>query len=410
MSDYTGRDQQLLRWVEASPPAFEVVRENRLLRLDESTWQSAPRRLERGAGASYSQLARSAEFGPWWQSAVGGRQPGIRRFSLQLPADVWPRPWEAIIGALDPPRWDQVSIIRQVVGDAAGAQPSKLDEPLTVLRVEGAPTLGSDTLDLAAESESLRRAYEQLDFHETQAIAPPVAVKGRFDNLCLALVEHRPTILWFSGHARAEPPGILLDDEHWLDPGEFVEILRQAKERGGRTPLYAVLWACRTGSAPQFGEPTPAPAFVDALSAQGVAALLVSQAPLGDDIAERVAGSLLRALASGLPLDYGLVHARADLMRSALDNQTLFDTIDWICPVIWSKGHPPLALHWTDRREQSATRQALARKLLPARLSGVTEPAASVEPWPDQSRVWVTSAAPDATASQTSWWPSDCLV
>jgi hypothetical protein len=209
-----------------------------------------------------------------------------------------------MIGALDPPRWDQVSIIRQVVGDAAGVQPSKLDEPLRVLRVEGAPTLGKRHARSRRRIPEPAREYEPLDFHETQTIAAPVVVKGRFDDLWSALVEHRPTVLWFSGHARAEPPRLLLDDEHWLNPAELVEILRQAKERGGRAPLYTVLWACRTGSAPQFGEPTPAPAFVHALSAEGVAALLVSQAPLGDDVAGRVAGSLLRALASGLPLDH----------------------------------------------------------------------------------------------------------
>jgi hypothetical protein len=404
MSDGLAREEdQILRWIEGSPPAFEVVKEGRVLALGEAAWQAATQRLEPGAGESYGQLARSGQFGPWWPSAVGGQLPGIRRFRLQLPSEVWRRPWEGMIGALDPLRWGQVSIIRQTASDAAPIHPSKLESALTVLCIQGAPTLDDDTLDLEAELHALQTAYGALDFAAARAVAPPIAVKGRFHDLDAVLLKHFPTIIWFSGHARPDPPGLLLDDGHWLEPRELAGILRSAREKGGRTPLYAVLWACHTGSAPPFGKPSPAPAFVEALSAEGVAALLVSQAPLGDDVARRVAGEIFSALASGLPLDHGVTRARADLMRLAPDDETLLKGLDWMCPVVWSRGCPPPTLCWTDQREEWARRQGLARKLLPARLANLPEQPATLEPWPDVPRLWVTSAAPDAEEPRAQW-------
>jgi hypothetical protein len=51
-------------------------------------------RLDPGASASHSKLARTGEFGRWWPDACGGDLLGIRRFCLQLPPSVWERPWE----------------------------------------------------------------------------------------------------------------------------------------------------------------------------------------------------------------------------------------------------------------------------------------------------------------------------
>jgi hypothetical protein len=290
---------QVLRWMEGAPPAFEVAREGRVLKLDETTWRAATERLEPGAGKMYCELAQRGEFGPWWHSAVGGRQPGIRRFRLQLASHAWQRPWEGMIGALDPPRWGQVSLIRQTADDVAPIHPSKLESAMTVLCIQGEPMLGVDTLDLEAEQRAIETAYRALDHGVVQAVAPPVTIKVGASDLFPALLEHSPSVLWFSGHARSDPPGLLLGDGHWLEPRELVHILRSTRKEGGRTPLYVVLWACRTGSPPQFGGTTPAPAFVDALAAEGVAALLVSQAPLGDDVAALVAGKVFNALASG---------------------------------------------------------------------------------------------------------------
>jgi hypothetical protein len=100
---------QVLRWTEGTPPGFEVAEEGRVLKLDQATWQASSERLQPGAGRSYCELGQRGDFGPWWRSAVGGRQPGIRRFRLQLPFEAWQRPWEGMIGALDPPRWGQVT-------------------------------------------------------------------------------------------------------------------------------------------------------------------------------------------------------------------------------------------------------------------------------------------------------------
>lgn len=404
MTNDEGREEdQVLRWVAGSPPAFDVEREKRRLSLDGKSWKMAEERLKLGAGGTYSELARAGEFGRWWPSAIGGQRSGIRRFRLQLPPQEWERPWEGMIAALDPPRWNQVSIVRQSASDTSPVHPSKLESALSVLCIQGAPTLAGDTLDLDAELRALKSAYAALDFAVRQAVAPPIAVKGRFHDLGSALLEYRPSVLWYSGHARDNPPGLLLDDGRWITPEDLVGILRAAKANGGRTALYVVLWACRTGSAPLFAEPTPAPAFVDALAAEGVAALLVSQAPLGDDVARRVAAEVFTALASGLPLDHGVTRARADLMRLADEKGTLLTELDWMCPVVWAKGYPPPALSWSDRREVGARRQGLARKLLPARLLRLAEPAPAVKPWPDEPRVWVMSAAPGAEGPRIEW-------
>ncbi len=392
----------VLRWVEHPAPGFEVASHGRVLTFEPARWQAAEARLQPGAGASYSELARSGEFGRWWPSACGDSQAGIRRFRLQLPPSVWERPWEGMVGALDWPRWDQVSLIRQTAADTAPVHPAKLEESLTVLCVQGAAlAAGLDTLDLAAELNALQSAYAALDFAVRQAVAPPKAVKGRLTELEATLLENRPTVLWFSGHARAEPPGLLLDDRQWLTPDAMARILRDVKAKGGRTPLYTVLWACQTGSAPVFGEPTPAPAFVEALSDEGVAALLVSQARLSDEVARRVAGRIFTALASGQPLDHGVARARGELMRSA--DQDLGQSFDWMCPVVWSKGFPPPSLSWTDRREEGARRQGTARKLLPARLHHLFEQQLESMPWADVPRLWVKSATPGAEAPRLEW-------
>src|SRR5262249_44707484 len=63
-SSGTSADGQVLRWVEGTPPAFEVVRDGRVLLIQDAAWQGAAPRLEPGAGASYGELARRGAFGP----------------------------------------------------------------------------------------------------------------------------------------------------------------------------------------------------------------------------------------------------------------------------------------------------------------------------------------------------------
>ena len=396
----------LLRWIEQPAPGFEDVEAGRSIPFDAAAWAAAEERLQSGAGASYPNLARAGEFGSWWPDRCGGDSPGVRRFRLQLPPSVWERPWEGLVGGLDPPRWDLVSVIRQTEADASPPQPAELSDPLSILWLRGAPSgAGLDTLDLAAEFTAMETAYANLDLAARQAIAAPTAATASLDSLLAMLIEHRPAVLWFSGHGRDGPAGLLLADNHWLTPEELAEKLRDAAARGGRTPLYVILWACQTGSAPRFAARGPAPEFTKALCDVGVAAVLASQAPLSDKAALLATGHIFVALASGRPLDHAVARVRAALMRET--RQNLGAAFDWMCPVVWSKGSPPPALSWRDRREQVTQRQAAAHKLVPPALGDALaedRPAdRAVAPWPSATRLWVKTSAPGAQAPRVEW-------
>jgi len=403
----------LLRWVQSPAPGFEDVDAGRTVAFDAGAWIDAVDRLRPGAGPSYLKLARAGEFGPWWSDKCGGESTHVRRFRLQLPPSVWERPWEGLVSALDPLRWDQISVIRQIEADDSLPQPSELSEPLGIVCLQGAAAgPGLDSLDLVAEFEAVKTAYANLDLGAREAVFPPTAVKASLDSLPAILVEHRPTVLWFSGHGRDNPAGLLLADNHWLTPAELGSAITSAAGQGGRTPLYVILWACRTGSAAPFAARGPAPEFVSALQELGVAAILASQAPLSDKAALVAAGHVLSALTAGRPLDHAVARVRAVLMRQA--GQKLGDVMDWMCPVIWSKGSAPPALSWSDRTEYTSQRQAAAHKLVPAAIRGALGEDGQVDSsgksWPDQSRIWVKASAPSGAHAQRIEWARRTLA
>ena len=135
-------DGLVLTWVSDPGPGMRVPggAGTRIVTFISDIWSGAPTRLQQGAAAQYQKLARSGDFGPWWLNACGGEQPGVRRFRVQMPSTEWERPWEAIVAALDPSRWGDVSIIRQIEGDEAPRHPSSLSEALSVLVLQGAPS------------------------------------------------------------------------------------------------------------------------------------------------------------------------------------------------------------------------------------------------------------------------------
>jgi len=392
-----------LRWIDGPPPAF-MDNDRRIIAFDRDAWEAADSRLQLGAGESYRRLATSGEFGRWWPDQCGGASPGIRRFRLRLPAFVWERPWEGLVAGLEPVRWDQVSLIRQAETDVAPPQPSELGDPLQVLCLHGAAgSPGLATLDLAAEFAAIDSAYAEVDFNVRLAVTRPVALPARLDTLESTLLQHRPTILWFSGHGRADPPGLLLDDGGWLTPERLAAAFRSVVSRGGRTPLYVVLWACQTGSTAPFAAPATAPRFIEALCAEGVAGLVAAQAPLSDEAARTTAGHIFSTLASGRPIDHAVARIRGELMqRAGVTN--LGQSIAWMCPVVWSPGAPPPSLQWHDRREEEAQRQSAAHKLLPPGLRTLAGELRASDTdgiaWPDVPRLWVTSGSPDAQGAR----------
>lgn len=398
----------VLAWIEIPSPGIRVLggKEHRDVAFEPGAFAAASVGLQARTAESYYKLGGLGEFGRWWLDACGGEWPGIRRFRIQMPSHQWERPWEAIVSALDFSRWDDVSLVRQIERDTMDHHPSELDDPLSILCLQGAadgPSL--DRLDLEAEFKVLTAAYDALDLSVRHAISQPIMVKPGFAELEAILLDCRPTVLWFSGHARPNPPGLLLNDGHWLTPEEFSNLLQQVQAKGGRTPLYIILLACETGSPGRFASPTAAPPFINALGEDGVAALLVSQTPLSDVAARQIAIQVFTALASGRPLDHGVARARGELMRLAGAN--LVAEFDWIGPVVWSKGYLPPSLSWRDGREGKAQRQGAARKLLPAGLRELMPLASQAQqgclPWPDKQRVWVKSTLSGAAASRLLW-------
>ncbi len=398
----------LISWLRGELPGVRVSgdAEPREFLFELHRWGDAPSRLDVGAGGPYRRLGESGDFGKWWADRCGGDRPGIRRFRVRMPPPLWERPWEAIVSALDTSRWADVSILRQTQDDHQPNQVSELDGPLSVLCLQGAASgIDLHVLDLDAEFSGISRAYESLDLSARNAIVPPAVKKIKSSDLEALLRIHRPSVLWFSGHARSSPPGLLLQDDHWLTPEELATAIKKVGLEGGKTPLYVVLWGCDTGSAQRFETPKAAPPFIDALAECGVLALVASQAPLPDRAAIRVAHQIFVALGSGRPIDHGVARARDQLMRTP--GQNLAEETDWICPVVWCKGSAPETLRWSDGREKGARRQDATRKLLPAELREILQlediEARSITPWPDNPKLWIASTAPGSATARVSW-------
>ena len=171
----------------------------------------------------------------------------------------------------------------------------------------------SDRIDARKLAELLRGNHVKPVYHGENGVRTlrelarsylTTVVSASLDSLPAVLIEHRPSVLWFSGHGRDDPAGLLLADNHWLTPEQLCSALLDVAAQGGRTPLYVILWACQTGSPARFAARGPAPEFVKALHEVGVTAILASQAPLSDKAALLAAKHVLSALAAGRPLDH----------------------------------------------------------------------------------------------------------
>jgi hypothetical protein len=218
----------LISWMDDPAPGVTVGGENpRKFVFDRALWEAAPSSLQAGAALAYQQLGRSGEFGPWWLGKCGGETTVARRFRLRMPPSEWERPWEGFIGAIDREFRPYVSIVRQTEDDSDPHHATELDAPMQVLCLHGAdsgPNLG--VLDLDGEFKALRSAYEGLDLAARGSIAEPRAAKVDQANLKSLILEHSPSVLWYSGHASADPPGLLLNDGYWLTPEELAAALQ----------------------------------------------------------------------------------------------------------------------------------------------------------------------------------------
>ena len=386
------------------PDGWEVTRgaDTRKVCVDPTEWNALPATLEPGATEHYRRFAESADYLRWWAAACGDNAPGIRRFAVRTASEHWERPWESTIAALDESRWQDVAMIRLVAGQRASVAPWEIGRPMRVLVVQGqAAGEGLDRLNLTAELNALRQARSRLD-SAAKKLVPRIEARAPGDaELVGALSETKPTLLWLSGHARADPPGFLLADGSWLSPGCLASAVGDASKTSGVVPLYVVLWACKTGLAERFAAPGAAPPFIAELAKVGVSAVLATLGPLADDIAPDVAAAVLRTVALGRPLDHAIARGRAELMTRLAKS----DRDDWACPVVWCVDLPPAEIVWSNAAAP-AQRQDLARRLLPPR----SEPAeldatgrAQAASWSRHRRVWVTESEPGTWEVRSAW-------
>ncbi|MBF0889761.1 MULTISPECIES: CHAT domain-containing protein [Gluconobacter] len=384
---------------------WDVIRggDRRHVPIDAAFFAAAPRYLESQASERYRQLANSPNYLSWWADACGGEAPGIRRFAVHTPAVHWERPWEATIASLGEARWSDVAMVRLVLGEAKGVAPQEIGAPLRTMLLQGQEVAeGLQGLDLVAERTALEHARAQLDA-AVQALVSPIETRqiGQAD-LVAALIEVKPTILWLSGHATADPPGFLLVDGHWLSPDDLAAAVKEAAQASGRVPLYVVLWACKTGLNPRFAAPRAAPPFVAALASVGVSAVLATLAPLADDIAPDFAAEVFTAIAAGRPLDHAVARARAKLMASQLPAGERYD---WACPVTWCVDAPSDEIEWSDAAA-SAQRQSLARRLVVDPLETAELDGAGVAQtglWAQYRRIWVVNRSASSFQVRSEW-------
>ncbi|QCO02837.1 CHAT domain-containing protein [Azospirillum argentinense] len=386
-------------------PGWDATRggSTRAVPFDAALWAAVPSTLRPGATDLYRQLATSPDYLRWWADACGGDAPGIRRFTIETPAEHWERPWEATIAALDETRWRDVAIVRLVSGQPGVISPQVIGAPLRVLVVQGlevAPNL--QDLDLDAELAALTLARTRLDAAAQTLVCPIEARQTGQADLVAALAEVKPTLLWLSGHATEDPAGFLLADGNWLTPDALAAALSDAARISGVVPLYVVLWACKTGLNERFAAPGAAPPFIRALAAAGVSAVLATLGPLADDIAPDFAATVFGAVAVGRPLDYAVARGRAALMTMQVGAG---ERDDWACPVVWCVDAPAEEIAWSEAAEP-AQRQDLARRLLPQGLKPTDLEAGGVaqaEIWSHHRHVWVVNRLAGSFQVRSEW-------
>jgi tetratricopeptide (TPR) repeat protein len=354
--------------------------------------------------ARFERLVSGTRLQRWWDGACGG---GEVAFSLDFAKGAWDIPWELLLQRTEVSP-NGIAIVRRA-GASVPLAPAVFGERLRLLILLGSDVLLSEKgeslgqrLDLQAEAEALVAAWEGLETHVKACIERPVVLRTT-SALSGVVAEHRPHIVWFSGHGRAKPPALLFADGTWTSPAALAQHLVRAEQ----APLYAVFWACDTGRSEKGAGPLlDPPAFIHALSSAGVVSAVVMQAPVRDVSARAMARDFLRHLAGGLPLERAVARVRAGLLESPPDGA---HPLDWASPVTWGSAGLVRRLIWNAGTQRLAQLQLLGRQsfraqaAMPAVLESSSTPGelerAAV--WTETSRVWVHS--PRDPESQYRW-------
>lgn len=360
----------------------------------------APRRV-RGTAARWRferLISGSGVLRDWWLETCGGSGSERVRFLFRFPEPVASIPWELLASTPQRRNSRRLSFVRSLPGTPRPL-PGKLDRKLSVLMVLGDENGGGGRLDLQGEARLIREAYDILPSGVRQAVAPPVLVQPSPSELAGLLAQHRPDVLWFSGHAEARPTRFWLRGG-FLDPQGLEAALKDC----GVVPAFALFWACET-ARPEGQFAAGAPPFYSALSRAGCLQVLAMQEVVSDQGAIRMAVEVFSALATGSALDVAAARAR-EAMRRAFDEGAGHE-LDWACPTVWGSGLTPALLDWSTPASHLARLQAgLARAERARRVTGgaieaniVAKPA-----WADARRVWVVG---NATGADRERWASE---
>ncbi len=363
-----------------------------------------------GVETRFNNLVSQGRFMSWWDQTCGGDVEVEKTFLLQqFPKNIWNIPWELLIKGLDTYRRRATVCFVRTSGQV-GPNPSQFDEPLRILILQGDDGRSFNRqLDLNRESKQIMEAYEKVEGSFRECIARPEIALVSLDNLTPLIKEHKPHILWFSGHGNSDPAKTLcLNGPSWISAKDFAESVHAS----GHVPVYVAFWACETGNVRldkrSIGFPD-IPALCKELSRIGVISILAMQARITDAGARLMASDLLRFMAVGNSLEMAVARTRANMIESHREDINPFD---WACPVVWSSGRIVDGLTWNSRAQPLAQLQLMGRQVIRATLRR----GGQIDSPPDQNeflvanrmqgyrRIWIESRENLENAIQQYQW------
>ena len=353
------------------------------------------RLLESNAGGTFLS---------WWDQV--GAAAEDKYYALDFPSGRWEIPWEILILRLKQTEKHGTICILRSSGVQTSAAPSAFSDPMRMLVIQGddGDFLGQK-IDLGQEAKQIMEAWEALDAVGRGLVERPAVAAATRANLSALVAQHRPHVLWFSGHGGRKPHShLLLADRHRVSAKEFAALIRAS----GHTPLYVVFWACDTGARAENTAPSAgSPDFFTELKEIGVLSVLAIQSPIRDSNATVLARQLFSHLSSGLSLEIAATRARAALIDDPADDTVL----DWASPVVWSTVQPVRKLQWNQLPSDAALNQLLGRKILrlgtsrPVQLEQKPDPADVLRAteWLRSKQTWV-QADPKEPIIRRQWF------
>jgi hypothetical protein len=366
----------------------------------------------------FDSLFSDQRFTQWWDQTCGGKQDKYIRLSFpdhsfltSIFTSPWDVPWELLIERLKQTEvHSTVSLVRSSMIDPPIA-PRVSDEPMRILVLQGDDGKSiRRPLNLDIEAEQIAQAWNALDASARECVDKPKVVKATRADLPKDLNDHKPHLIWFSGHGRIDPnSSLLLADGQWVTAGEFANLIKRSCEPPfqGLPPLYAVFWACETGRAEISRTGAISPTLFEELAKVGVISVMGMQSAIRDVSALSMAQGLMRFLAAGYPMETAIARVRAHLID---DLPSGAHEMDWAAPVVWSVGEPVEKLCWNSQAQPLVQFQLLGREALrwrrkkPSELDGppTVDDLMRARTWSSLPKVWVYGRYDDAE-SQNRW-------